>query len=129
MVGIVSYGGYVPRYRLDRRKIFQAMGWMDPSTASNMKGEKAVANFDEDSITMAVAAGIDSLRGWTDRRWRGLLRLDHHALQGEAECRHLHGGPGAQDQVRAADFSGGLKAGTTALLAALESVEPAVRII
>jgi hydroxymethylglutaryl-CoA synthase len=63
MVGIVSYGGYVPRYRLDRRKIYKAMGWMDPSTVTNARGEKAVANFDEDSITMAVAAGLDALNG------------------------------------------------------------------
>ena len=63
MIGIVSYSGYVPRYRLERKKIFRVMGWMDPSTAANMKGEKAVANFDEDSITMAVAAGDEQPRG------------------------------------------------------------------
>ena len=123
MVGIVSYGGYVPRYRLDRRKIFQAMGWMDPSTAANMKGEKAVANFDEDSITMAVAAGLDSLWGMDRSQVDGL----YFASTTMPYKERLNAGIctaalGLKDQVRAADFCGGLKAGTTALLAALESV-------
>ena len=55
MVGITSYGAYIPWYRIDRKIIYSAMGWINPAT--RMPGEKAVANFDEDSITMAVAAG------------------------------------------------------------------------
>ncbi|PIP05418.1 MAG: short-chain dehydrogenase, partial [Syntrophobacterales bacterium CG23_combo_of_CG06-09_8_20_14_all_48_27] len=61
MVGITSYGAYIPRYRIDRGVVYKAMGWLNPGTF--MAGEKAVANFDEDSITMAVAAGIDCLQG------------------------------------------------------------------
>ena len=63
MTGICSYGGYVPRYRLNRGLVYKAMGWMNAGNIAHAKGEKAVANFDEDSITMAVAAGIDSLKG------------------------------------------------------------------
>lgn len=63
MVGICSFGGYVPRYRLKRFKIFEDMGWLNPAVIANARGEKAVANFDEDSLTMAVAAGLDCLRG------------------------------------------------------------------
>ncbi|MCP4577249.1 MAG: hypothetical protein GY846_13310 [Deltaproteobacteria bacterium] len=59
MSGIVSYGAYIPRYRIDRKLIYKAMGWLNPATF--MPGEKAVANYDEDSLTMAVAAGIDCL--------------------------------------------------------------------
>ncbi len=50
MIGIESYGAYVPRYRLDRKKIFQAIGWMDPLTASSSKGERSVANFDVECL-------------------------------------------------------------------------------
>ena len=63
MIGICSYGGYVPRYRLNRGLIYGAMGWINPANIANAGGEKAVANFDEDSITMAVAAGIDAVTG------------------------------------------------------------------
>lgn len=124
MTGIVSYGGYVPRYRLDRRKIFQAMGWMDPSTASNMKGEKAVTNFDEDSITMAVAAGLDGLVG-QDRSTVGGVYFASTTMPYKERLNAgiITAALGLKDQIRAADFSGGLKAGTTALLSALESVD------
>jgi hypothetical protein len=43
--------------------VYQAMGWMNPANIANAKGEKAVANFDEDSITMAVAAGLNAING------------------------------------------------------------------
>jgi len=63
MVGITSYGAYIPRYRLDRKTIFAAMGWFNTATAGVARGEKAVANHDEDSITMAVAAALGCLKG------------------------------------------------------------------
>jgi hypothetical protein len=62
MKGITAYGMYLPYYRLKRETIFRAMGWFNPGIAGLAKGEKTVANYDEDSLTMAVAAGIDCLR-------------------------------------------------------------------
>jgi len=59
MIGITAYGVNVPYYRLKREAIFKAMGWFNPAIARLAKGEKAVANHDEDSLTMAVAAGMD----------------------------------------------------------------------
>jgi len=50
MVGIVSYGAYVPLRRLGKG----TQGWRSPN-------EKAVAYYDEDSMTMAVAAAIDCM--------------------------------------------------------------------
>jgi len=38
MIGICSYGGYVPRYRLNRGLIYQAMGWMNPANIANAGG-------------------------------------------------------------------------------------------
>lgn len=124
MVGIVSYGGYVPRYRLDRKKIFKAMGWMDPSTAANARGEKAVANYDEDCITMAVAAGLSSLKGLDRSKVEGV----YFASTTMPYKERLNAGIvtaalGLNEKVRSADFSGGLKAGTTALLSALDGAK------
>ena len=48
MFGIISCGAYVPLWRLHREAI-----------ASGLQGEKAIAGFDEDSITMAVAAATN----------------------------------------------------------------------
>ena len=124
MVGICSYGGYVPRYRLDRRVIYQTTGWINAANISNARGEKAVANFDEDSITLAVAAGIDALKG-IDRSTVGGVYLCSTTLpyRERLNAGIVTAALGLPDQIRAADFSGGLKAGTTALLAALEGVE------
>lgn len=124
MSGIVSCGGYIPRYRLNRKLIFKAMGWLDSSTVASSKGERAVANFDEDSITMAVAAGIESLEGINRSEIGGV----YYASTTMPYKERLNSGIislalGLDDHVRAADFGGGLKAGTTALLAAMESVE------
>ena len=124
MIGVCSYGGYVPRHRLNRGLIFNAMGWMNPANIALVRGEKAVANFDEDSITMAVAAGIDSLKGIERSKVEGV----YFASTSMPYKERLNAGIimaalGLNDHIRAADFSGGLKAGTTALLSALEGVE------
>jgi hypothetical protein len=54
MVGITSYGAYVPMLRLS----LAAIGGGKPGGP-----EKAVANWDEDAVTMAIAAAIECLRG------------------------------------------------------------------
>jgi len=55
MVGIVSYGAYVPVHRLGPG----TRGWAAPI-------EKAVASWDEDALTMAVEAALDAI-GKSDR--------------------------------------------------------------
>jgi hydroxymethylglutaryl-CoA synthase len=61
--GILSFGAYVPTLRLARSAIAEAVAWAVPSIKGLAKGERAVANWDEDSITLAVEAGRDCLRG------------------------------------------------------------------
>ena len=48
MAGIISYGSYVPYRRLKRAAIAQVLG-----TPAG-KGERTVASFDEDAVSMAV---------------------------------------------------------------------------
>ncbi|MBW1815841.1 MAG: 3-hydroxy-3-methylglutaryl CoA synthase [Deltaproteobacteria bacterium] len=123
MVGICTYGGYVPRYRLNRGLVYKAMGWMNPGNIANARGEKAVANYDEDSITMAVAAGIDALKGIAREDVDGVYFASTSMPYKERlNAGIVTAGLGLRDQIRAADFSGALKAGTTALLSALEGV-------
>ncbi|MBW1767778.1 MAG: hydroxymethylglutaryl-CoA synthase family protein [Deltaproteobacteria bacterium] len=124
MVGICSYGGYVPRYRLDRMMIFNAIWWMNSATIANAKGDKAVANFDEDSITMAVAAGIDCLKGIDRSKVQGAYFASTSMPYKERSNSGIITAALALDEhIRVADFGGGLKAGTTALLSAVEGVE------
>lgn len=73
MIGITAYGGYVPRLRLSRQAAAQANAWYAPQFAGR-KGTRAFANWDEDSITMAVAAARDCLGPGEDRsRVRAVL--------------------------------------------------------
>ncbi|MCB2189994.1 MAG: OB-fold domain-containing protein [Deltaproteobacteria bacterium] len=124
MIGICSYGAYIPRYRLDRKNLFQAIGWMNSSTRGLAKGEKAVANFDEDSVTMAVAAGLNALCGIGRSELDGVYFASTTMPYKERLNAGIVAGALALDgEVRTADFSGGLKAGTTAMLTALDSLE------
>ena len=54
MIGIVGYGGYVPRLRLSRRAVVEANAWYAPGLRAKGKGTRAMANHDEDALTMAV---------------------------------------------------------------------------
>ena len=60
-VGIISYGGYIPRLRLSRESIVKTNSWIDPGLAAYRKGERSMCDVDEDSITMAVEAARDCL--------------------------------------------------------------------
>ena len=63
MIGITSFGGYIPRLRLNRMSIYQQMGWFAPAIVMVAQGERSFCNWDEDSLTMAIAAARDCLTG------------------------------------------------------------------
>ena len=122
MVGIVAYGAYVPRLRLNRQAVYDANKWFAAGLRGLAKGERSMANWDEDSITMAVEASRDCLTSHkAEDVQKPLLRLDHASLQGSPECRrHRHG---ALDRANlfASDVGGSQKAGTSALIAGLNA--------
>lgn len=59
MIGITAYGAYIPRLRLARQAAAKATAWLNPSLMAHARGERAMANWDEDAVTMAVAAARD----------------------------------------------------------------------
>lgn len=65
MLGIVSYGFYIPKYRIKIEEIAKAWG-KDPADVkkSLMIEEKTVACLDEDSLTMAFEASLMALAGF-----------------------------------------------------------------
>ena len=54
--GLLATSRYVPRMRLERSEIFAQHRWMAPGLKGLAKGQNAMANWDEDSVTMAVEA-------------------------------------------------------------------------
>lgn len=121
MVGIIAYGAYIPWYRMKRDVIFSAMGW---AGTGRMPGEKAVANYDEDSITMAVAAGMGCLNK-TDREKVDALYFASTALPFTVRQNAgiISNAFDLRPDVRTADFTSSTKAGTTALLSACDAVK------
>lgn len=119
--GILASGCYVPRRRLQRAAIHAANRWFAPGLGGLARGERAIANWDEDAITMAVEAARDCLAG-VDRGGVDGLSLASTTLP---FADRLNAGVVKEaltlpDRTRAADMGGSLRAGTSALLAALE---------
>src|SRR3546814_384399 len=63
MSGILSSGAYVPLMRLQRAAVYEANKWFAPGLRGLARGERAIANWDEDVVTMAVEAARDCLVG------------------------------------------------------------------
>jgi len=121
MVGISACGAYIPRYRLNRKAISNALGWL---SSASLPGEKAVANFDEDSLTMAAAAAINSLKGFNRAKVGGVYFATTTAAYRERETAAIIATSlDLRQNIRTADFSDSLKSGTVALLSACDSVK------
>jgi len=121
MKGIVSYSAYIPLNRMDRSIAFKAMGWLNQTPY--MKGEKSVANFDEDSITMAAASAMNCLAGYDRNRIDGLYFATTSSPFKERKCASIIGTAlDLKNNIRTADFTNSTSSGTSALLSALDGV-------
>lgn len=117
MAGIVSYGAYIPFYRLPISVINKAWG------RGGGQGEKAICNFDEDSLTMMVAAGLDCLKGIDPKSIDGLYTATTTSPYTERQVASLIATAlDLRTDIRTADFANSLRAGTTALAAACDAV-------
>jgi len=124
MIGITSYGAYIPRYRMNRKIIYEQVGWFDMANAGLSRGEKAVANYDEDTITMAVAAARDCLIGTNGNGINGLyLASTSLPFAQRQNAGIVSDALNCSSNIKTADFGGSLKAGTTALLTALDGIK------
>jgi 3-hydroxy-3-methylglutaryl CoA synthase len=119
MAGIVSYGAYIPICRMSRELLTQVWG------KSAGKGEKAVANFDEDTITMAVEACIDALTGM-ERKAGGLYFASTTPPYREKQCASIIAAAldfPVDEEFFTVDHTNSLRAGTIALRSGLEAVK------
>lgn len=55
--GLLATTRYVPRLRLERSEVLAQHRWMAPGLRALARGRRAIASWDEDSVTMAVEAG------------------------------------------------------------------------
>lgn len=121
MVGITSYGAYIPRYRINRKTIFSAMGFLGNAPSP---GEKAVANWDEDSISMATNAGIDCLLGVDRSKIDGLyFATTTQPYMVRQNATIISGALDLKSNARTNDFVACTKSGTSALLTAFDAIK------
>jgi 3-hydroxy-3-methylglutaryl CoA synthase len=124
-IGLTGFGGYIPRLRLQRKSIAQANAWVAPNFLGKGKGERSMANWDEDAITMAVEAARDLLgpdddRSYVDALYFGSTTM---AFKDRLNAGIIAAALTLEETVRAVDVASTQRAGTTALMQALSAVK------
>ena len=116
MLGITSIGAYIPIYRLARDEIGKM--WRTRGTA----GDKAVAGYDEDAVTMAVAAGADRLKQ-NRHKVNGLYFATTTSPYKEKQSAAVIASAlDLEKRCHTAEFTNSLRAGTSAVKAAVDAV-------
>lgn len=118
--GILAYGAYIPWLRLQRKAVVEAHQWFNPALRAQGKGERAMCNWDEDCVTMAVEAARDALNA-SDRARVQALRfasttfpfLDRQHASLVAEALDL------AQTTATSDIAASQRGGTSALIDAL----------
>ncbi|HMO45376.1 MAG TPA: OB-fold domain-containing protein [Rubrivivax sp.] len=124
--GILSFGAYVPRSRLQRSVIAAANAWFAPGLKGLAKGERAICNWDEDAITMGVEAARDCLAGF-DRGAITQLVLASSTLPFDERQNSgvVANALQLQPALRAIDQAGSQRAGSSALASVLDAMAAA----
>ncbi|MGH8170963.1 MAG: OB-fold domain-containing protein [Steroidobacteraceae bacterium] len=127
---IVSCGLYVPQWRIERARIAEALAWLAPPGAAAVSGARAVCNWDEDALTLAVEAGR---RCMADARQcvPAALNLASTTLpfSDRSNATLVAEALDLPDTVIADDRTGSLRAGTTALAQAARNEGEAATLV
>ncbi len=117
MIGIKSYGAYLPYYRLNRAEIGKYWG------SYQLPGEKAVANFDEDTPSMGVEACRDCLKGIRRNDVEGLYFASTTFPYAEKQnAAVVAGALDIPPTAMTIDISGSLRSGSNAVKLAVDTV-------
>ncbi len=131
MGGLVGYGAYIPYYQLERTRIAGVLG------SGGGSGTRSVAAFDEDTTSMAVAAGRAALAGMTGpdgQPGRGCVRQLFFATTVPAyvdktNATAVHAALRLPADALAVDMVGAVRSGVGALVAAAQSAVPAMAVL
>jgi 3-hydroxy-3-methylglutaryl CoA synthase/uncharacterized OB-fold protein len=134
MGGLVGYGAYVPHYRLERSRIAGVLG------RGAGRGTRSVASYDEDTTSMAVAAGRAALTGLTQRSGPGgqpgrarvrqlFFATTVPAYADKTNATAIHAALRLPADALAVDMAGAVRSGVGALVAAAQSPVPAMAVL
>lgn len=116
MIGVTGYSVYIPRYRVPREMIAAAWG------KTPAPGSKAVCNFDEDALTMAQAAAWPLIAAGTQPDRLYFASTTSPFWQRSCSSQ-VAAGCDLPPGTATADLGGSLRASTSAILAALDSIQ------
>ena len=118
MVGILSYGAYIPMWRMDRGEIARVAGTLSAG------GERAVASWDEDSLSMAVEAGHDCLTAIDPKEIDGLYFATVSSPLKEKQASSIIASAlDLKETVHTCDVTDSTRAATISLQAAFDAVK------
>jgi hydroxymethylglutaryl-CoA synthase len=119
MVGIITYGAYIPRYRIKTEEIARVWGANGAEIAAGLGvKEKSVPDLDEDTITMSVEAARYALaRRHILRDAIGAIYVgsESHPYAVKPSSATVGEAIGATPLMTAADYEFACKAGTAAI--------------
>ncbi|MCU1503081.1 MAG: hypothetical protein JWM12_2435 [Ilumatobacteraceae bacterium] len=113
MAGIVSYGAYVPYWRLQRSAITASLG------SGGGKGLRSVASYDEDTTSMGVEASRNALAMAADDYVPGLIAFATTApgYLDKTNANAIHAALSLPSSVAAFDTIGSVRSGVGAIFA------------
>ncbi|MDY6968793.1 MAG: 3-oxoacyl-[acyl-carrier-protein] synthase III C-terminal domain-containing protein [Spirochaetota bacterium] len=118
MIGIMSYGAYIPILRLERDLIAKSWG------RASLRGERSVANNDEDTLTMSVEAVSDCLSNFERKDIGGVYYASTSAPYKEKQISTLLAKVlDLNEEITSGDFANSLRAATSALKACIDTVK------
>ncbi|WP_249593884.1 OB-fold domain-containing protein [Peribacillus frigoritolerans] len=121
MKGIISYGAYIPYNRLQRNKLKEFFG------TSVLTGERAVASYDEDSVSMGVEAALDCLIGFQKKTINSVIfATTSDSYKEKSPIPTISKALDLRDNVHGIDVAHSLRGGTSAILSAKENEETVV---
>ena len=129
--GLLATARYVPRLRLERSEVAAQHRWMAPGLKSLAKGQRAVANWDEDAVTMAVEASRSLLASSPITGAAELtLASTTHPFADRLNAGIVAAAAGLSDATMARDVASSSRAALTELIDSLRRpAEDATRIV
>ena len=126
-VGIVGYGVYIPRFRITVEEIASVWGADAARIREGLNvDEKAVADFDEDTLTIAVEAARNALKycGIDPMRIGAIyIGSESHPYAVNPTASKVSAAIMANPRLMAADYEFACKAGTAAMQTCLSLVK------
>ena len=126
MRGLVGYGAYIPYYLLERGRIAGVLG------SGGGRGTRSVAGYDEDTTSMAVAAGRAALAGPHSRRdavRQLFFATTVPAYADKTNATAVHAALQLPGDALAVDMVGAVRSGVGALVAAAQAPVPSMAVL